>query len=161
MQHYEPFFYPLDNLLDWNKMYGPRGFYQYQCVLPVESGREPLAQLLDEVGKSGLGSILAVLKLCGACASPGMLSFPRSGVSLALDFPNRGAPLLSLFARLDAIVSEAGGRLYPAKDARMPGSMFRAGYPAWQAFLPYVDARFSSAFWTRASSSEKAKGLVR
>lgn len=149
VEHYSKFFYPLDGMLDWNKMYGPRGFYQYQCVIPLPQGRAATAELLRAIADSGLGSFLAVLKLCGDLPSPGMLSFPRSGVSLALDFPNSGARLHALFERLDGIVSAAGGRLYPAKDGRMSGAMFRAGYPAWQPFLDHVDPGCSSSFWRR------------
>jgi len=149
IQHYEPFFYPLDGLLEWNRMYGPRGFYQYQCVLPGEDGKTAVAELLNEIARSGLGSFLAVLKVCGAVDSPGMLSFPLPGVSLALDFPNRGEPLHRLFQRLDAVVAAAHGRLYPAKDGRMPGALFRAGYPRWQEFNQYIDPNFSSSFWRR------------
>jgi len=149
LQHYEPFFYPLDGLLEWNRMYGPRGFYQYQCVIPTHLGKPAITELLNEIAKSGMGSFLAVLKVCGDIASPGMLSFPMPGVSLALDFPNRGKKLHRLFERLDQVVSKAGGRLYPAKDGRMPGSLFRSGYPAWQAFSHYIDPQFSSSFWRR------------
>lgn len=149
LQHYEPFFYPLDGMQGWNKMYGPGGFYQYQCVVPMAVSKDASTQLLHEIGQSGLGSFLAVLKLCGSHISPGMLSFPQSGVSLALDFPNRGDILHRLFARLDSIVQQAGGRIYPAKDGRMSGEMFQAGYPQWQAFRKYIDPRFSSSFWRR------------
>lgn len=148
-QHYEPFFYPLDGLLEWNRMYGPHGFYQYQCVMPTEGGEAAVAELLKQIARSGMGSFLAVLKVCGDKPSPGLLSFPMAGVSLALDFPNCGAPLHQLFTRLDGIVSAAGGRLYPAKDGRMPGSLFRAGYARWQIFNQFIDPRFSSSFWRR------------
>jgi FAD/FMN-containing dehydrogenase len=149
-QHYEPFFYPLDGLLEWNRMYGPRGFYQYQCIVPThQHGKEVIAELLNEIGGTGMGSFLAVLKVCGDIKSPGMLSFPLPGVSLALDFPNRGEKLHRLFHRLDTIVSAAGGRLYPAKDGRMPSSLFRDGYPRWQEFSHYIDPHFSSSFWRR------------
>lgn len=148
-QHYEPFFYPLDGLLEWNRMYGPKGFYQYQCVLPVQSGKEAVAKLLREIALSGLGSFLAVLKVCGDVESPGLLSFPLPGVSLALDFPNRGEKLARLFQRLDEIVAGAGGRLYPAKDGRMPGELFRQGYPNWERFSESLDPQFSSSFWRR------------
>jgi len=153
LQHYEPFFYPLDGLLEWNRMYGPGGFYQYQCVIPVEYGKEAISELLKEIAQSGMGSFLAVLKVCGSIASPGMLSFPMAGVSLALDFPNQGDKTHQMFSRLDSIVSSAGGRLYPAKDGRMPGSLFRSGYPRHQAFKQYIDPRFSSSFWRRVMES--------
>lgn len=148
-QHYEPFFYPLDGLLEWNRMYGPRGFYQYQCVVPTLHGKAAVSELLNEIARSGMGSFLAVLKVCGDIKSPGMLSFPLPGISLALDFPNRGEALHRLFQRLDAIVSAAGGRLYPAKDGRMPGDLFREGYPRWKEFSHYIDPHFSSSFWRR------------
>ena len=147
--HYAPFFYPLDGILEWNRLYGPRGFHQYQCVIPTSYSQAAITELLHEIGKSGMGSFLAVLKLCGDISAPGMLSFPLAGVSLALDFPNRGDRLEQLFKRLDAIVSAAQGRLYPAKDGRMPGYLFRSGYPRWQEFSTYIDPAFSSSFWRR------------
>jgi FAD/FMN-containing dehydrogenase len=149
--HCLPYFYPLDNIREWNRIYGPRGFYQYQCAVPRATQREATAALLDEIRRSGQGSFLAVLKTFGEAASPGMLSYPLAGANLALDFPNGGEPTLALFARLDAIVAEAGGRLYAAKDARMPGALFRAGYPRWQEFAGHVDPKFSSNFWRRVT----------
>jgi FAD/FMN-containing dehydrogenase len=146
---YAPFFYPLDAILHWNRLYGPRGLYQYQCVIPSDVGRDATAQLLQTIARSGQGSFLAVLKMFGSLPSPGMLSFPRAGITLALDFPNRGERLERLFSNLDAIVQNAGGRLYPAKDARMPGSLFRSGFPRWQEFSGYIDTRCSSTFWRR------------
>lgn len=148
-QYYESFFFPLDGFDHWNRMYGPKGFYQYQCAVPTDGDREVLIRLLGEISRSGQGSFLAVLKLFGAPTSPGMLSFPRAGVTLALDFPNRGERLERLFLRLDAVVGEAGGRLYPAKDGRMPGEMFRTSYPNWRTFSRFVDPAFSSSFWRR------------
>jgi FAD/FMN-containing dehydrogenase len=153
IQYYEPFFYPLDGILEWNRMYGSNGFYQYQCVIPKQRGKEAISDLLKEIAKSGMGSFLAVLKVCGNIQSPGMLSFPLPGVSLALDFPNRGG-VHQLFSRLDSIVNSAGGRLYPAKDGRMPGELFRNGYPLWQEFTNYIDPRFSSSFWRRVMESK-------
>ena len=97
--------------------------------------------------------VAAVLKQFGAPVSPGMLSFPQPGVTLALDFPNVGPRLHALFATLDRIVQDAGGRLYPAKDGRMTAASFQAGYPRWQAFTSYIDPRFSSGFWRRVSES--------
>jgi FAD/FMN-containing dehydrogenase len=147
--HYEPFFYPLDNLLEWNRLYGRKGFFQYQCVIPIQSGSKAITELLTLITKSGMGSFLAVLKVCGNIQSPGLLSFPMKGVSLALDFPNQGHKTESLFFLLDQIVKASNGRLYPAKDARMQGELFRAGYPNWELFSEFIDPKFSSSFWRR------------
>jgi FAD/FMN-containing dehydrogenase len=147
--HYEPFFYPLDNLLEWNRMYGPKGFYQYQCVVPREVGRDAVQAMLNEIAGAGEGSFLTVLKTFGNRQPFGMMSFPQPGVTLALDFPNRGERTLKLFDRLDAIVREAGGRIYPAKDARMPRDLFESGYPRLSEFLPYRDPGISSALSRR------------
>jgi FAD/FMN-containing dehydrogenase len=144
VSHYKPFFYPLDNLQHWNRMYGPRGFYQYQSVVPFEVGADATAQMLAEIGRSGQGSFLAVLKTFGTQQPKGMLSFPQPGVTLALDFPNKGAATLALFDRLDAIVCEAKGRIYLGKDARMPRDLFEAGYPRLPEFLKYHDPGMSS-----------------
>jgi FAD/FMN-containing dehydrogenase len=149
MQHYRPFFYPLDALLEWNRIYGPQGFYQYQCAIPPERALQATRALLKAISASGMGSFLAVLKQFGSPASHGMLSFPMPGTTLALDFPNQGPRLHKLFEALDRIVLEAGGRLYPAKDGRMGAALFKAGYPRWSEFTPYVDPRFSSGFWRR------------
>lgn len=139
LQHYESFSYPLDSLSEWNRMYGPRGFYQYQSVVPRETGRDVTHAMLREIARSGQGSFLAVLKTFGERPPPGMLSFARPGTTLALDFPNRGDCTLKLFERLDAIVLEAGGALYPAKDARMPRHMFEAGFPRLHEFARFRD----------------------
>lgn len=147
--HYEPFFYPLDNLLQWNRIYGPKGFYQYQSVIPREAGEDATKAMLMEINKSGGGSFLAVLKTFGNRQSLGMLSFPRPGVTLALDFPNHGDRTHRLFSRLDAIVRDAGGRIYPAKDARMPRELFEAGYPRINDFIKYHDPGISSALSRR------------
>jgi hypothetical protein len=112
------------------------------------------ARLLERIARSGQGSFLAVLKQFGSLSSPGMLSFPRCGVTLALDFPNTGARIERLFRDLDEIVVAAGGRLYPAKDARMPGELFRNSYPRWGELERYVDPVFSSGFWRRVTEGE-------
>lgn len=148
---YEPFFYPLDVLGDWNRLYGRRGLLQYQFVVPHEEGHGTVRALLDRIATSGEASFLAVLKTFGEIASPGMLSFPRPGVTLALDFPNRGERTQRLFRDLDALVREAGGRLYPAKDACMTAEDFQRFYPEWEAFRAYVDPAFSSSFWRRVT----------
>lgn len=151
--HYEPFFYPLDNVHLWNKIYGPKGFYQYQSVVPRDVGHDAIQTMLHEIARSGEGSFLAVLKTFGQPESLGMLSFPKHGVTLALDFPNKGESTLRLFDRLDAIVSEAGGRIYLAKDARMPRSLFETSYPRLTDFLHYRDPGISSAMSRRLIGS--------
>jgi FAD/FMN-containing dehydrogenase len=151
--HHEAFSYPLDNLCDWNRIYGPRGFYQYQSVVPRPVQRDASRAMLNEITRSGEGSFLAVLKTFGHCLSPGMLSFPMPGATLALDFPNRGNRTLALFDRLDAIVREAGGRIYCAKDARMPRALFEAGYARLAEFLPFRDPGISSAMSRRLMGS--------
>jgi FAD/FMN-containing dehydrogenase len=147
--HYEKFFYPLDNLLNWNRMYGPKGFFQYQSVVPRAGGKEVIQAMLTAIASSGEGSFLAVLKTFGNREALGMMSFPQPGVTLALDFSNNGTRTLNLFERLDAIVREAGGRIYPAKDARMPRDLFEQGYPKLHEFLAYRDPGISSALSRR------------
>ena len=149
LQHLLPFFYPLDSLLGWNRVYGPRGFYQYQCVVPRAAEIDSTAELMKVIRTSGQGSFLAVLKTFVDRPPAGLLSFPLAGTTLALDFPNEGERTEKLFARLDAIVREAGGRLYPAKDARMGRELFEQGYPRLTQFLPYRDAGISSAMSRR------------
>ena len=151
--HYEAFFYPLDNLLEWNRMYGPRGFFQYQSVVPRANGQDAIQAMLREIAHSGDGSFLAVLKTFGNRQPVGMLSFAQPGVTLALDFPNHGARTHRLFERLDAIVREAQGRIYLAKDARMPRELFEAGYPRLPEFLPYRDPGISSGLSRRLMGS--------
>jgi hypothetical protein len=110
-------------------------------------------EMLKEIGRSGQGSFLAVLKTFGNRESVGMLSFPQPGVTLALDFPNNGSKTTELLDRLDLIVSEAKGRIYLAKDARMPRSLFESGYPRFQEFLKYRDPGMSSAMSRRLLGS--------
>jgi FAD/FMN-containing dehydrogenase len=150
-EHYAPFFYPLDAIADWNRLYGWPGMYQYQCVVPPDEAPQAIKALLEEIARSGQGSFLAVLKTFGDRPSPGLLSFPRPGATLALDFPNRGTATLELMARLDDIVLEAKGALYPAKDGRISPRMFRASFPQWERFLPYKDKVMNSDFWRRVA----------
>lgn len=147
--HYESFFYPLDHITDWNKIYGPRGFYQYQCVVPETNAGVAIREILKRIANSGEGSFLAVLKTFGHLASPGMLSFPMPGTTLALDFPNKGRVTKTLFASLDAIVREHNGRIYCAKDARMPRDIFEQGYPQLDRFIKYRDPQLSSSLARR------------
>jgi FAD/FMN-containing dehydrogenase len=151
--HQQSFYFPLDTIRHWNRMYGPRGFLQWQCVVPTQAAETVMATILSRIAKSRLGSFLAVFKQFGSIASPGMLSFPRQGATLALDFPNTGSSLEQLLTELDDIVMDCGGAIYPAKDARMTAATFRRGFPQWESFSHYVDERFSSSFWRRVRST--------
>jgi FAD/FMN-containing dehydrogenase len=146
---YRPFFYPLDRVRDWNRIYGPRGFYQFQCVLPPATMRAALRELLDLIARHRVGSFLAVLKTFGELPAEGLLSFARPGATLALDFPNRGQATRRLFAAMESLVLEAGGALYPAKDALMSATAFHRSYPRWQEMREFVDPAYSSRFWRR------------
>lgn len=149
VEPFDRFFYPLDSIGHWNRMYGPAGFVQYQCVVPFASDRTAIRGVLRAISSSNEGSFLAVLKTFGNVTSPGLLSFPRPGVTLALDFAFRGSRTLELLARLDEIVLDGGGAVYPAKDARMSAACFRASFPRWQEFAEHKDPKFSSSFWRR------------
>ncbi len=152
LQGYEPFFFPLDRISSWNRLYGPRGFQQYQCVLPEDVAQVATRTLLEAIAASGRGSFLAVMKRCGSLASPGLMSFPLPGVSVALDFPQHPELERRLFPTLDAIVREAAGRLYPAKDAHMSGADFRRAYPGWQTLEARRDPALNSRFWQRVTA---------
>ena len=152
IDHYASYFYPLDAIGEWNRIYGPRGFLQYQCVVPPANARETTNALLERIAASRSGSFLSVLKVFADRPPAGLLSFARAGTTLALDFPNNGAETFSLLDRLDDIVAAAGGAVYPAKDARMPGERFRAYFPRWQDMLAHIDPRFSSGFWRRVTA---------
>ena len=147
--HYASFFYPLDAIAEWNKAYGANGFYQYQCVVPAVTAQQSLREILDVIARSGEGSALAVLKTFGRQESPGMMSFPRPGYTLALDFHNRGDVTLNLLARLDTIIGAAGGALYPAKDGRMPRALFESSFPRLGQFLVHRDPACGSDFLSR------------
>nr|AYM53433.1 FAD-dependent dehydrogenase [Melittangium lichenicola] len=148
--HYEPYFFPLDGVPRWNRIYGRAGLLQFQCVVPPDAaGVAALREILDRGAHSGLPSFLTVLKTYGDVPSPGWLSFPRAGYSLALDFPNRGERTFALLDELEAVTRAAGGRLYPAKDARMSPETFAACYPAHERLERYRDPAFSSSFWRR------------
>lgn len=149
--HYEPFFFPLDSINDWNLLYGKRGFLQYQCVAPVRDGEQVIREVLERISRSGDASFLAVLKTFGSMPSPGLMSFPRPGYTLSLDFAFRGARTLALLESLDAVVKVAGGAIYPAKDARMSPGVFETSFPALPEYRKLIDARFSSSFWRRVT----------
>jgi L-gulonolactone oxidase len=147
--HYGPFFYPLDGIAEWNRLYGRRGFFQHQCLIPPDQARAGMLALLEAIEQSGQGSFLAVLKKHGAEPSPGLMSFCAPGLSLALDFANRGKKTKALLTELDQIVLEHGGRLYPAKDGRMSADTFKTAFPDWQKLEKLRDPALLSAFWSR------------
>jgi decaprenylphospho-beta-D-ribofuranose 2-oxidase len=147
VQHYGKFLYPLDAIHHWNRMYGRRGFHQFQCVLPFGAGEAALRRLLETISAAGDASFLAVLKVMGK-PGRGLLSFALPGYSLALDIPARPG-VQGLFTALERIVLEAGGRIYLAKDSLLSAEGFWAMYPEAQRFLEIrasVDpqGRFSS-----------------
>ena len=119
---YETFFYPLDVVKDWNKIYGKKGFIQYQMVIPKAQGKEGMRKILDTIAKSGNGSFLAVLKLFGKENPLAYNAFPLEGYTLALDF-KVNSKLTKLVADLDEIVEEFGGRIYLTKDSMSKSSL--------------------------------------
>lgn len=133
------FFFPLDKIYDWNRLYGQRGFHQFQCVVPLASA-PALREMVERIATSGLASPLAVLKRMGP-GRAGYLSFPMEGYTLAVDFPNRPAAR-DLIRDLELAAADAGGRLYFAKDALAEGARIRAMYPElseWQAEVAKAD----------------------
>src|SRR5262249_20377809 len=148
---YERFFFPLDALANWNALYGPARFLQYQCVVPDRAGYDASKAILQRVRRSHEACYLAVLKQFGSIPSPGLLSFPRPGVTLAMDFAYLGNSTLGLLDELDGLVAEVGGAVYPAKDARMSATSFRRFFPQWELFAKHVDPKFSSSFWRRVT----------
>lgn len=126
--HYDPFFYPLDSIRDWNRAYGRQGFVQYQFVLPLKSSSEGIVEILERVRKLGEASPLAVLKLFGDAEPEAVMSFPMKGYTLTLDM-KATAPVFDFLDQLDEVVAANGGRIYLAKDARMSPQMFNRTYP--------------------------------
>lgn len=151
---YDPFFYPLDSIANWNKLYGRKGFMQYQCVIPKQQREKAMKEMLSLISASGQASFLSVLKEFGDIKSPGLLSFPRPGITLALDFPNRGQKTLDLLNELDVITLKYTGSVYPAKDARMSAESFLKYYPNWKEFEQYIDPYFSSGFKRRIAPNK-------
>ncbi len=135
IRHPEAFFYPLDKVLNWNRMYGPRGFTQYQCVLPESAGRGAARRFLEYLTHDcgGASSFLCVIKDCGA-EGQGILSFPRPGISIAMDIAvdDRTQELVD---KLNVLVIEMGGRIYLAKDAFTTAEHFRAMEPRLERWM--------------------------
>jgi FAD/FMN-containing dehydrogenase len=157
---YDTYFYPLDAIGNWNRMYGKRGFVQYQCVIPAATAFEGVKALLEKLSASKRPSFLAVLKRFGA-QGKGLLSFPMPGYTLALDLPIRDQGLFDLLDELDQVVLKHGGRVYLAKDARLSAESFRAMYPRYHDWLKVkraVDPEnlFSSNLSRRLKIAEEA-----
>jgi hypothetical protein len=132
---YDPFFYPLDKILEWNKGYGKKGFLQYQFVLPMEASEQGMIDLLNRINRKGMGSFLAVFKVFGK--QEGLISFPMEGCTLALDFPVK-KDLFPFLDELDKVVLDYGGRLYLTKDARMKAEIFWKSYAGAARFQELV-----------------------
>ena len=148
---WQSFFFPLDGVRNWNRLYGPRGLYQHQSVIPFGTAQQAIPALLSASHRAGQASFLTVLKRFGDVASPGLLSFPRPGYTLTLDFPNRGEPTLQLMAELDRVTVDAGGAVNPYKDARMSADTFAASFPNWRGLERQRDPAFVSDFWRRTA----------
>jgi len=149
---WDTYFYPLDAILDWNRIYGKRGFFQFQCALPTDTARAGMHQLVERIAASGQGSFLSVLKRFGAQES--RFSFPQEGYTLALDFPANDRSL-ELMDALDRITLENGGRFYLAKDGRVPRTVFSQADPRAAEFA----ALRREQGWDRAFASLQSERL--
>ena len=148
---YQSFFYPLDGVDYWNRLYGRRGFYQYQFVVPYGQFLTVYTEILKHTKQFNQPCYLAVLKKFGEIKSIGLLSFPRAGYTLAMDFPDKGDDTLKMFEAFDNLVMDAGGAVYPAKDARMSRDVFLKSFPGINEFMKYKDEKFCSDFWRRVN----------
>lgn len=155
---YQSFFYPLDGVRNWNRLYGPAGLYQHQSIIPFDAARTIIPAMLEASRVAGQVSFLTVLKRFGSVKSPGLMSFPMPGYTLTMDFPNRGGKTLELLDHLDRMTVEAGGRVNPYKDHRMSAEVFAASYPRWRAFEAFRDKAFNSNFWRRTALMLGAAG---
>jgi FAD/FMN-containing dehydrogenase len=151
MQHmsYRDALAPLGEFPRWNRLLGPRGLLHFQCVFPQPAAPRLLETLLADCRSAGELPCLASIKLFGSRRPAGLLSFPREGVTAALDFANRGESTRRLLRRLEAKIMEVGGAIYPGKDSTLSRDGFRRSFPAWETFAGQIDPRFSSTFWRR------------
>jgi FAD/FMN-containing dehydrogenase len=152
---YRPFFFPLDAVGGWNRLYGPGGLLQYQFVVPMADAEEVVGEVLALAARSSSTPFLTVLKVFGDRQSPGLLSFPAPGATMALDFPHLGESTLRLLDQFDRLVGLAGGSIYPAKDARMTAEVFNQCFPGWHEMAPYLDPGISSSFWRRVTGKSE------
>lgn len=145
----EEFFYPLDLLNDWNEIYGESGFLQLQCQLSWNSASYAISAMNKTMHNFNIRPFLSVMKNFGGKRSPGILSFPREGLTLAMDFPHRGRETISFLNELNAIAVDCGGSIYPAKDSTMTDQQFKSSFPGWAKWVECKDPQFSSNFWRR------------
>ncbi len=149
--NYQGFFYPLDAVENWNRLYGPRGLFQHQSALPEVNAKQTIRLMLGAAQRADQASFLTVLKRFGSIQSPGLLSFPQPGFTLTLDFPNRGEKTLKLMQELDDLTVAAGGRVNPYKDARMSAETFAASFDDWRVLESFRDPVIVSDFWKRTA----------
>ncbi len=147
-QNLKDFFFPLDSVGSWNRLYGKRGFFQFQIVLP-RSEMKTISLLMKKISDAKMPSFLSVLKIFGSVKSPGLLSFPQEGITLAMDFAYQDKKQIDFFSKLTDLVVSAGGRIYPAKDSLMTATQFRSSYTNLNEFKKFIDPKFSSSFWRR------------
>lgn len=148
---WQSYFYPLDAIKGWNRLYGPKGLYQHQSVYPKAVARQTTIELLECARRFGHGSFLTVLKSFAAQTTPALFSFPREGFTLTLDFANQGSKTRKLLDALDDIVLKAGGAINPYKDQRMSAETFAQSFPNWTELEAYRDHKICSDFWRRTA----------
>ena len=147
-----PFHHPLDGVRHVNNIYGRRGFIQYHLLVPEGADRQVVPDIVARITGEGLRVFLPVVKRFGPRASPGWLSFPQAGTSVALDLPWQGERMFAVLDALDARLADCGGRVYPAKDARMSAPVFRRFYPRWEELARHRDPGLASRFWQRVAA---------
>jgi FAD/FMN-containing dehydrogenase len=153
------FFFPLDAVNAWNRAYGRRGFIQYQFVVPADAARETVPRIIAHLREANVASYLAVIKTFGALRSPGRMSFPMPGTTVALDIPAPNGNDLRALDRADAMVADVGGRVYPAKDSRMSAAMYQRFFPQWRELEAMRDPAISSSFWRRVTAATAATDM--
>ncbi len=147
----DAFFFPLDRILEWNRLYGRRGLHQHQSVIPADAAPRTIPRLLAMAQEHGHASFLTVLKRFGANRSPALMSYARPGYTLTLDFADKGAATLRLLDALDAATLDAGGAVNPYKDRRMSAATFARSFPDWQRVEAARDPAIMSDFWRRTA----------
>jgi FAD/FMN-containing dehydrogenase len=148
---YDGFFYPLDQVGNWNFLYGPKGLFQHQSIIPFDAAKLVLPALLNASREAGQSSFLTVLKRFGSVTSPSLTPFAREGFTLTLDFANKGRRTIELLGELDRITVGAGGAVNAYNDARMSAETFAVSYPNWRKLEAMRDPAFVSDFWKRTA----------